>query len=129
METPEGEVPQQQPVSPQGDATVSSGNKPMILYILFLAGFVIPLTPIVALIMAYMSKSDAPEWEKTHYIMIIRTFWIGLLYWFISVILTFVLIGFLTMLATAVWQLVRLIKGLMAYNEKKPYENYQTWWF
>jgi uncharacterized membrane protein len=49
----------------------------LIIYILMLVPIVIPITHIVGLVMAYVSRDTAPDWLETHYTYQIRTFWIG----------------------------------------------------
>src|SRR5258708_39589824 len=61
-----------QQFDPQEAATAN------IVYILYLVGLIVPMTPIVGLIMAYVNYGDAPEWVQSHYRFQIRTFWIGL---------------------------------------------------
>ena len=98
-----------------------------LIYILYLVGLVIPLTPLVGLIMAYMGKGEADETVLTHYRWQIRTFWIGLLYILIGSILTIVVIGFLVLLAQVVWYIVRCVKGLQAIERGAPIESVESW--
>ena len=100
-----------------------------VIYVLYLAGFVAGVTPLIGVVMAYLAKGDAPEWLDTHYRYQIRTFWIGFLYTFVSVLLTVILIGILGLLATAVWLIVRCIKGFQALDRGEPIENVETWMF
>ncbi len=52
---------------------------PLIVYVLFLLGFLTAwITPIVGVVIAYMNRDTAPEWLKSHYTFQVRTFWIGL---------------------------------------------------
>lgn len=100
-----------------------------IIYILYLAGFIVGVTPLIGVVMAYLAKGEAPEWLDTHYRYQIRTFWIGFLYTFVSVLLTIILVGILGLLATAVWLIVRCIKGFQALDRGEPIENVATWMF
>ena len=100
-----------------------------IIYVLYLAGFVVGITPLIGVVMAYMAKADAPEWLDTHYRYQIRTFWIGFLYTSISAVLTVVLIGILGLFATAIWLIIRCIKGFQAADRGDPIENVETWMF
>ena len=98
-----------------------------VIYILYLAGFIIGITPLVGIVLAHVNRGRSPEWIETHYTWAIRTFWIGLLYGLISAVLAFVLIGFLLMLATAVWFILRCIFGLQALGREEPMKNPQSW--
>ncbi|MCZ6619920.1 MAG: hypothetical protein O7E57_17515 [Gammaproteobacteria bacterium] len=100
-----------------------------IIYVLYLAGFIVGITPLIGVVMAYIAEGDGPEWLDTHYRYQIRTFWIGFLFTFVSALLTLILIGILGLLATAVWLIVRCIKGFQAADRGEPIENVQTWMF
>jgi uncharacterized membrane protein len=100
-----------------------------LIYILYLVSIVLGLTSIIGLIMSYINKGDAPEWLKSHYQFLIRTFWIGLLYGLISMILMAVVIGFFLMLAVLVWFIVRCVKGMKLLDEGKPHPNPTGWMF
>jgi uncharacterized membrane protein len=104
-------------------------NQAKIIYVLYLAGFVLGITPLIGLVMAYMGRGSAPEWLATHYRYQIRTFWIGFLYSCVSAVLTVVLIGFVGLLATAVWMIVRCIKGFQSADKGEPIENVESWLF
>lgn len=93
----------------------------LITYILYLVGFLVGLTGIIAVIMNYIKRSEMQgTWLESHANWQIRTFWWGLLGYIIGYILTFVLIGFVILLVVFIWQLYRFIKGLIALNENRP---------
>ena len=98
-----------------------------VIYILYLAGFVIGITPLIGVVLAYVNRGRSAAWIETHYTWAIRTFWIGLLYALISFILAFILVGFLLMLATAVWFILRCTFGLQALTRDEPMKNPQSW--
>ena len=98
-----------------------------VIYVLYLVSLVIGVSALVGIILAYMNRSKSEEWVETHYTWAIRTFWIGVLYGFISVILMVVGIGFLLLLATAVWAVVRIIIGLQAVSRGDPIKNPDSW--
>ncbi len=79
--------------------------------------------------MAYINKSDAPEWLQSHYRFQIRTFWIGVLYMMIGVILTLALIGYLIILFWVIWLIVRCIKGMKTLDNKQAHPNPTGWMF
>ena len=53
--------------------------------------------------------------------------WIGLLYFFISLITTMILIGWLVLVLMIIWWIIRCVKGLKALFEGVPYANPTTW--
>lgn len=103
----------------------------MAVYVLYLAAFVTGgLTQIIGLVIAYVQKgSAATELETNHLRFQIRTFWIGLLYALIGVLLTFVFIGIIVLLAVAIWMIVRCVKGIIALNNNQPIDDPTSWLF
>jgi uncharacterized membrane protein len=130
---PEPDKPPPPPPPPGGPTTPSPFSDdrqiPVIVYILFLAGFASAwVTPIVGVILAYMNRDTAPEWMKSHYAFQIRTFWIGLAGSAVSfpLILLFGL-GLVTGLAVIIWYIARCALGInwLLKNEPVPYP--QSW--
>ncbi len=98
-----------------------------VIYGLYIAGFIVGITPLIGVVLAYVNRGKDGGWIETHYTWAIRTFWIGLLYGFVSFILMFILIGFLAAIAVAVWFVVRMILGLQAVGRGEPIRNPQSW--
>jgi uncharacterized membrane protein len=97
------------------------------VYILYLVGLIVPLTPLVGLIIAYVHRHDAPDSVQSHYRFQIRTFWIGVLYSVIGIITCFILVGFFWLCFVLVWWVVRCVKGMQAVAAGAPYERPETW--
>lgn len=111
-----------------GDWLAPGKNNVTLVYILYLAGFVLGgLSTLVGLIFCYMNQGKADQVSQSHYRYAIRTFWIGLLYSLISGVLMIVGIGFLLIVAVAVWMIIRCVKGLQASSAGKPIENVTSW--
>ena len=106
---------------PQEGATANT------VHILYLLGLVVPLTPIVGLVMAYVNHADAPEWVRTHYRFQIRTFWIGLLYGLIGAATCIIIIGVIWLGFVLIWWVVRCAKGMQAISRGTPYERPASW--
>jgi len=100
-----------------------------VAYILYLAGIIFGITGIIGVVMAYINKGDAPEWLKTHYQFLIRTFWIGALFMLIGALLSIILIGYLVFLFWVVWLIVRCVKGMKSLDQKEPHPNPTGWMF
>lgn len=65
-----------------------------VLYLLYLAGLVSGfVTLLIALVVAYVYRTDAAPWLRAHYQFLISTFWIGLLYMVAAVVLSVLVIG------------------------------------
>ena len=110
-------------------SNASTERTAKIIYILYLFGIVFDITGIIGVIMAYINKTDAPEWLQSHYRFQIRTFWIGVLYMMIGVILTLALIGYLIILFWVIWLIVRCIKGMKTLDNKQAHPNPTGWLF
>lgn len=100
-----------------------------IVYILYLVSLLIGFTSIIGVIMAYANKNDAPDWLQTHYQFQIRTFWIGLLYAVVGLLLTIVLIGILILIFVTVWMIVRCVKGMKYLDQKEAHPDPTGWLF
>ena len=98
-----------------------------VIYILYLAGLVVGITGLAGIIIAYMNRGKSEPWLETHYTWLIRTFWIGLAYGLASVLLMVIGIGFLMILATTVWFIVRCVVGMQALGRKEPIKNPLSW--
>ena len=99
----------------------------IIVYIAYLAGFAFPPLAIAGLVLAYVNRETAPDWLKSHYTFQIYTFWIGLLFAFVSLVLCVVLIGFLLMFATVAWYVIRCALGINRLLLREAYPNPTTW--
>lgn len=98
----------------------------LIIYILFLA----PLggvTHLVGLVLAYVARDSAAPWLRSHYTYMIRTFWMGLLYFIIAVALCALLIGFALLPFVFLWFVVRCAVGLMRLFRNEPVPVPETW--
>ena len=98
-----------------------------VIYALYLLSFVIGVTALIGIVIAYINRGKASGWIETHYTWAIRTFWIGLLGGFVSLLLMIVGIGFLLALAVAIWVIVRCIVGLQAVGRGEAIKNPQSW--
>lgn len=97
-------------------------------YILYLISVAFAgMTGIIGVVIAYIHDKEGPDWLDTHYRFQIRTFWIGLLYAFLSFITAPILIGFLGFFLTAMWYIIRSVKGLKRLVNHQEYPNCTTW--
>ena len=87
----------------------------------FLTSGVFAFATLAAIIIVYVKRSDAAGTiYATHLDWLMTTFLWSLLWLVISFLLTFILIGWLGILATVVWVLYRLIKGFLLLVDGKP---------
>ena len=99
----------------------AGGDNVKLVYALYLASFVVGVTMLVGLVLAYINRGQASgTWMESHYTYQIRTFWIGILYSCISFVLMVVLIGFLLIIVVAVWSIARCVRGLIGRRKASP---------
>lgn len=93
----------------------------LITYILYLVGFVVGITGLIAIIMNYVKRNEMRgTWLESHVDWQIKTFWYSLIGYIVGFLLTAVLIGYFIILVVFIWHVYRLIKGLIALNDNKP---------
>lgn len=97
-------------------------------YILLLASLIFMITGVIAVVIAYIYRDEAPPWLQSHYRLQIRTFWISFLFVGVAIVLWAVLIGYIVMLVWLVWFLARCIKGIRYLNRRRAYPNPESWW-
>lgn len=118
-----------QPAPRQTDRWLDPGPLNMqVIYVLYLAGFVIGVSTLIGLVLAYINRGKAGGWIDTHYTWAIRTFWIALLGGLVSMLLMIVAVGFLLAIAVAIWVIVRIVIGLQLVSRGEPVRNPQSWW-
>lgn len=117
------------PSDPVAGKRQGQGNAALAVYVLYLLELVFGITGIIGLIVAYVFHGDGPGWLQSHYRFQIRTFWIGLLYGIISVLLMFVLIGYLLAVLCVIWHIIRCVKGLNHWSRGEAHPNPASWLF
>jgi uncharacterized membrane protein len=137
MTEPLASTPAPPPSSLAGDEKLM----PIVVYVLYLLGWLGGLTAIVGFVMAYSLKERAPDWARTHYVFLIRTVWIGLIWGIAAALLivlglplTLVLIGFLFLKVAfgilgllSVWVTVRCVVGLIYAMRSEAYPRPRAW--
>ena len=109
--------------------SVSGRQIALIIYILYFVSYFTGITALIGVIIAHVQLPSADPLLNTHYRFQIRTFWIGLLYLAIGIVLTTAVVGIAVLFWWFVWSLVRNVKGVLALNENKPIANPSSWMF
>lgn len=123
-------TPPSLPQQTQAEPIVTNTQLALTVYILYFASYVIGITALVGVIIAHVQiGSTTDPMLRSHYQWQIRTFWIGLLYLVIGIVLCFVVIGILVLLFWFIWTVVRTVRGLLALNENRPIANPTSWLF
>lgn len=112
----------------ENQSQVSDGMAKAV-YILYLAGLLTGITAVIGVVIAYVNRSDAPEWLRSHYQFQIRTFWMGCLWILVASLLSMVLVGVLVWLAWIVWLVIRMVKGWKALSAQQAHPAPTTWMF
>ena len=108
------------PKSPE--ELVGLKNVTMMVYLLQALSFLWGVTAIVGVIVNYVKRDDAKGTVyESHFYWQIRTFWWGLVWGVVGVLLIVALgLGFLVMFVAWVWAIYRVVKGWLKLSEGKP---------
>lgn len=114
-------------VNPQPDVAqrqASMRTLTLVLYGLYAASVVVGFTGLVGVIIAHVKLGEAQGTIfESHLRWLIRTFWIGFAAFLIGALLSFVGIGLLLILATAIWFIYRLVVGFLRLNDGKAIDD------
>ena len=108
---------------------LESSASAKLVYILYLVAIFVGITGVIGVVVAYIYRSEAPDWLATHYRFQIRTFWIGLLYTLIGGLTAWLLVGWLILFFWLIWLIVRCVKGFRYLERREPYPEPDTWLF
>jgi uncharacterized membrane protein len=98
----------------------------LAVYVLQCASLFVGVTALVAIIINYIKRPEVQGTRfESHFAWQIRTFWGALLGYVLGVMLFLVLIGYPILLATWVWFVYRVVRGLLNWNDGKPMPD--TW--
>lgn len=101
----------------------------LIIYALYLASFIVGITLLVGVVVAYIYRKDADDWLASHYRFQIRTFWMFVLFSVIGGMSTIVFVGWFVLVFAAVWLIVRCVIGVKGLGERQSIENPASWLF
>lgn len=101
--------------------TDTERNTLVIAYVLYALGpFTGSLTAIAGVIVNHLKINDTDsEFLRSHHSWLIRTFWWGLLWGIIGTALTIIGVGLVILGVLAVWYIYRIVRGLIAYSDRK----------
>ena len=92
-----------------------------IVYGLQAVALVIGVTLIAGVIVNYLRRDEvAGSWLESHFTWQIRTFWWSVLWTVIGLATAIVLVGFVILLAAAIWYVYRIAKGWTDLNDGRP---------
>jgi uncharacterized membrane protein len=107
-----------------GTKEEAARNLALIVHGCYAAALLLGVTSIVGVVIAYMKAAEvAGTIYESHLAYAIRTFWIGLAMGLVGLVLSFLLIGLPILLFAGVWYIIRVVRALLAWNERKPIDN------
>jgi uncharacterized membrane protein len=115
--------------SSSGKRFLSDSGVALIVYILYLIGFVTGITALVGVIVAHLYRGSATQQVVTHLRFQVRTFWVGAIYFVLGCLLWYFIIGILLLLWWGAWTFVRVIRGMLLLNDGKPIPNPKSFMF
>jgi uncharacterized membrane protein len=116
------------PVSPPAAAPVMDALREqklreltVLVYGLQAVALAVGVTLIAGVIVNYLRRDEvAGTWLESHFTWQIRTFWWTMLWTIIGLATVVVLVGFVILLAAAVWFVYRIAKGWTELNDGRP---------
>jgi uncharacterized membrane protein len=124
--------PSPTPGPPSGPPSAPQGgfdfNYPTIIALLYLSSFVLGITGLVGVVLAYVWKGEPrAAWEASHFQYLINTFWIGLIGSIVGFVLLIIVIGIPILLAVMALVVVRSVLSLVRAQKHEPMPNPATW--
>jgi len=96
-------------------------NITMVVYALQALSFLWGVTALIAVVINYVKRDDAVGTVyESHFNWQIRTFWWGLIWTAVGIVLAIFVVGVFVLFAVWVWMIYRVIKGWLKLNEGKP---------
>jgi uncharacterized membrane protein len=94
----------------------------LVVYILQALSFFMGITAVVGIVINYVKKEDAAgTLYESHFDWQIRTFWWGLVWSVLGVILILALgLGFIVLFVAWIWAIYRVVKGWLKWNDQQP---------
>ena len=89
-----------------------------VVYLLYALSYLFGVTYLIGLIIAYVKRGDTGEaWIEDHFSWQINTFWVTLILSILGVATMFIGIGWFVLVGSAIWNIYRIIKGCLRYND------------
>lgn len=106
--------------SDASQANESERNTLLVCYVLHAAAILVGLTAIVGVIINHIKVNETTnQFVRSHHRWMLRTFWFGLLWTCVSIVLSFVAIGFIGFIIVGVWWIYRIVRGILNFSDRK----------
>jgi uncharacterized membrane protein len=105
--------------TPSADQAIHKArNVALVVYVLYALSFLYGITAIVGVVIAYIKRDDVRgTWLESHFSWQIQTFWWGLLWTVVGIVLALAAVGFLILFAVWIWAIYRVVKGWLRLND------------
>ena len=102
-------------------ATESERTTLLVAYILHASAILVGLTSVAGVIINHIKVNETSnQFVRSHHRWLIRTFWFGMAGALVSFVLSYILIGFLGFLIVGIWWIYRVVRGVLAFSDRKP---------
>lgn len=101
----------------------------LVVYALYVGSFIVGITLLAGVIVAYIYRNDANGWLASHYRFQIRTFWMFVLFSVIGGLTVILIVGWFILVFAAVWLIVRCVIGIKLLGERQPIADPGSWLF
>ncbi len=107
---------------PADNGTDGERSTLLLAYVLhIMAPFTFWTAAIIGVVIDHIKINEtSSEFIRSHHRWLIRTFWWGLLWLVVTTGLMLILIGYLLYFVVAIWWFYRVIRGVLAYVERRP---------
>ena len=111
--------------------------RPIVVAILFLLNYALAVSAIVGVVLAYVWRAEesTPEWERSHYTYLIRTFWFSLIGFGLAFLLMWLtgMRAFMLLLplvlVVGLWTAVRAALSIARAVSRTPIARPESLWF
>jgi uncharacterized membrane protein len=102
---------------------VSLKQVTMVVYGLQALSFAFGVTAIVGLVINYVKRDETVgTLYESHFDWQIRTFWWGLVWTIVGIVLSMIVIGVAVLFVVWIWAIYRVVKGFLKLNDNLPVE-------
>jgi uncharacterized membrane protein len=95
----------------------------MVVYVLQALSFAFGVTAVVGLVINYVKRDETVgTLYESHFNWQIRTFWWGLVWTIVGIVLSMIVIGVAVLFVVWIWAIYRVVKGFLKLNDNLPVE-------
>jgi len=105
------------------DGAVHSLTMARLTYVLYAIASISGFPMIIGLVLAYVARSEAPAWQKTHCMFLIYTFWFGLALIVVGMMTWIIGIGMFLLWILPLWYVIRVVRGWVLLENRQPVPN------